>query len=60
MRGGGPRNWEGGNRDTKGWTLGQIEAGMEEGHAKELLLYPIGNAKPFLCKGGRDMMKAMF
>lgn len=31
---------------------------MEVGCAKELLLYPIGNAKLFLCKGGRDRMKA--
>lgn len=32
---------------------------MGEVQAKELLLYPTGTAKPFLCKGGKDMMKAM-
>lgn len=59
MMGAGHWRWEGGNRDTERWGLDQTEAGVEEGHARELLLYPIGNAKPFLCKGGRDMMKAM-
>lgn len=50
------RRWEQSHRAK---SLSQIDEGMGKAQAKELLLYPTGNAKPFLRKGTKGMMNAM-